>query len=119
MGPRIERQIPQLDHRISATGLPAQQSPNARSQLVKIERFDQVVIGARVEPLDPVGHSIARSQDQHRYPVTPLAYRCQYLETVLAGEAEIKQHEVVVFIFNGDLRGAAILYPVDCEAVLA
>ena len=50
-------------------GLAADQRAQAREQLAEVERLHQVVVGACVEPADPVLHLVSRREHQHRHPV--------------------------------------------------
>jgi hypothetical protein len=45
---------------------PAQQCPHPGQQLLSGERLGQVVVGARVQPCDPVGDLVTGGQHQHR-----------------------------------------------------
>ena len=45
---------------------PALERTEPGQQLAEIERLDQVVVGAGVQPGDPVSRGIPRSQHQHR-----------------------------------------------------
>ncbi len=49
--------------------VPPEQRAQAREQLVESERLDEVVVGSRVEPGDPVCHGVAGSQEQDRRAV--------------------------------------------------
>ena len=83
-----------LDGRRRTPGLAAQQCANARRELVQVERLDQVVIGAGIEALYPVGDRIARGDDENRQLLPKGAGGCQDLETSLARQAEIEQQQV-------------------------
>src|SRR5579862_9783952 len=47
---------------------PSQQRSEPREQFVERKRLDQIVIGAGVEPLDPVVDGIARRENQDGLP---------------------------------------------------
>ena len=98
--------------------LPAQQRADARRELVELERLDEVIVGAGVEARDAIGDRIARGEDQHRARVAAPAHRGEHVEAVAARQAEIEQQEVVHVFAQRELRGAAVLDPVDGEAVL-
>ena len=68
---------------------PAQQRPQPREQLLEGERLGQVVVGARVEPGDPVGDGLARGEDEHRQVVPGAAQPPAHLEPV-----EPRHHDV-------------------------
>jgi hypothetical protein len=47
------------DHRLGPSRMPPGERAHARRQLVEIERLDQVVVGAGVQPGDPIGDGVA------------------------------------------------------------
>ena len=98
--------------------LPAQQRADARGELVELERLHEVIVGAGVEARDAIGDRVARGQDQHGPRVAAPAHRAQHVEALLARQAEIEQQEVVHVLRERELGGAAVLHPVDGEAVL-
>jgi hypothetical protein len=66
----------------------------ARLQLADVERFHEVVVGARVEPVDAVLDRTARGQHQHRHAVTARPQLPAHLEPVEAGHADIEHDRV-------------------------
>ena len=60
----------------------AQQRAQPRQQLLERERLDEVVVGAGVQAADPVGHGVARGQQQHRRAVPRRAQAPADLEPV-------------------------------------
>ena len=72
----------------------AQQRSQPRLQLSDVEGLDEVVVGARVEAVDPVLHGVARREHQHRDAITRRAHPAARLETVDAGHADVEQHRV-------------------------
>ena len=91
---------------------PAQQGAQAGQQFVEIERLDQVIVGARVEPLDAGRRAVARRNDQHRQVGAALARRAQHVHALQAGQAQVEQHQVVVETVERQLRLAAVAHPV-------
>ncbi len=90
-----------------------EQRAHARGQFVEIERFDQVVVGARIEAANPLVDRVARGQDDDRCVAAVLAIGIEHLDTVFLRQAEIEQHEVVHAVSERQLRRAAVLGPVD------
>ena len=71
-----------------------QQRPQARAELLERERLDQVVVGARVEALDAVGHGVARGQHQHRRAVARGPQAPADLEPVGLGHQHVEDDRV-------------------------
>jgi hypothetical protein len=63
-------------------------------ELIEVERLGQVVVGAAVEPDDPVADRAARSQDQHRRRQAAAAGLFQHLQSIHAGERQVQQHDI-------------------------
>ncbi len=59
-----------------------------------VEGLDQVVVGPRVQAVDPVGHGVARGEHQHRHPVARGAQAPAHLEAVEVGHAHVEHHGV-------------------------
>ena len=75
---RVELEVGEAE-RVAARAVVAgttQQRPHARQQLLERERLGQVVVGAGVEPFDPVLDLRARGQHQHRQPASPGRAAC-------------------------------------------
>ncbi len=70
-----------------------QERANARQQLAPLEGLDQVVVGAAVEPADPVVGLRARGEHEDRH-VALGAQLAADLGSVQPGEAEIEHDEV-------------------------
>ena len=62
---QVERQVAH-DERVVRLARPPAEGAHARQQLLERERLGQVVVGARVESADPIGHRVARGQHQDR-----------------------------------------------------
>ena len=74
-------------------GSSPQQGAHAREQLLALERLDEVVVGARVQPLDARVERVAGGQDQDRHVVVG-AQRARDVEAVELGQAEVEDHEI-------------------------
>ena len=68
LGGRIQRQLGDADVRLLGRRVAAQQRPDPRQQLAERERLDEVVVGAGVQPVDPVADGVAGGQHQDRGP---------------------------------------------------
>lgn len=71
--------------------------PDPRQEFLERERFDQVVVRAEVESLDPVGHPRPGAQHQDGDGVPALPQAPQDHEAVEIGQPEIEDDERDVF----------------------
>ena len=79
---------------LSHAGTAAHQRMQPCDELLGRERLDEVVVGADVQPCDPVGDSVARRQHQDRQPESLVAQPPADREPVHAGQGDIEHHEV-------------------------
>ena len=85
---------------------PAQQRPDPRQELLEGERLGEVVVRARVEARDPVGHAVPRGQHQDRRPDRPLlAQRPADREAVPLRQHHVEDDEVVGRSPRGQVEG--------------
>ena len=71
-----------------------EQCTRAGVELVRVERFHDVVVGACVEAFDAVSHRVSRSQHQDRRRKSTCAHTSAQLHAAHARQAEIENHEV-------------------------
>ncbi len=107
-------------HVVFTANVAAQQCAHARRQLVQAERLRQVIVGARIEPSDPIGDGVARRDDQHADAIARPAQLAQQLEAAFARQTEIEQHHRIRVLRGGDRGPArlAVRHAVDRVAVL-
>ena len=74
-----------------------QQRPDSREQLGERERFDQIVVGAEIEPDHAIVYAVARRQDEDRRLDTPLPERLQDFQTASAGKHQVQNDKVEDF----------------------
>jgi len=98
VGGRVQRQIPDPQHRRTLGGAAADQRPHASQQLAERERLDEIVVGTHVQPLDPVGDRVARRQHQHWRPATARPQAAADLEAVDARQHHVEDDRVVVVL---------------------
>jgi hypothetical protein len=102
----------------TAAGGTAQQRPHARQQFVEIERLDQVIVGACIEPGDAIAHHIAGGERQHGHLVAAGAQIGQQLQAVAPRQAKVEQQQRVRRAsIEGARASQSILDPVDGMAV--
>ena len=78
---------------------------HARHELGKRERFHDVVVGARIQPGDPVGDLAAGREDEHGHGVLAAAQSPEQGETVHAGEPDV-EHDEVIGVLAQQVEGA-------------
>ena len=90
----VEREVGEAQLRRVAGLQPAQQRPQPRLQLGERERLHQVVVGAGVEAVDPVGDRVARGQHQHRGAIAGGSHPPADLEPVDPGHRDVEHGRV-------------------------
>ena len=96
MGRRVEDHVADLQLYRPFGSAAADQRPEPCHHLGVRERFDQVVVGAGVEPTDPVGDGVARRQHQDGHPAATCTQRAAHRDPVEAGQHHVEQDRVVV-----------------------
>lgn len=71
------------------------QGAHPGQQLVDLERLDQVVLGARVQPGHPVGDRAERGEHQHRHGDRLPAQPPHQVDPVEGGQAAVDDEHVV------------------------
>src|SRR5438445_7624784 len=99
---QIDAEVAALENRLFALllELVPQRDADARHQFVHAERLGDIVVGAEFQSLDDAGLVGAAGEDDDgnvEPVVTPFA---QELMTAHAGQAEIEQHQVRLFLFH-------------------
>src|SRR5439155_22208520 len=118
-GGRVELDIARRKRPPGAAGAAPQQRAKPRGELVQVEWFDDVIVGAGIQPRDPIGDRIARREDQYGPRVAALAHRAQYLEPRTPGQSEVQDHRVMHMLGERKLGRAAVLDQVNRETILA
>ena len=62
---QIQGNVPRGNHLEEYLALAARERAQVRHELGWRERLGHVIVGARIEPADLVGHGVARGQEQH------------------------------------------------------
>ncbi|MNN33949.1 hypothetical protein D3C81_1477280 [compost metagenome] len=91
---RVVAQRAVFDHIHRPPGHPSQQGVQASSQLAQVERLEQVIVGAGLQAIDPVGDRITGSEHQHWQRLAFLAQAAQQLQAVFVGQAKVENHHV-------------------------
>ena len=105
-GARVEPHRADDDLARRMAGGASHQRTQAGQQLLHMERFGQIVVGAGVETLDLLAPAIARGEDQHRHAAARPAPALQHRHAVALGQAEIEHDGVIGF---GVAQMAAVL----------
>ena len=99
-------------HRFAPAGAAAQQGADARQQLVDVIGLDHVVVGPGVQPGNAVADRVARRGDQDGNMGAPGTQGAQHVQAAAPGQAQVKQHQVVLFAFKCAVGHDAIAHPV-------
>src|SRR5581483_3361477 len=92
-GVRVEHQVADHERRAAARRPAPHERAQPRQQLLALEGLDEVVVGARVQPLDPVAGLAARRQDEDRH-VAGRAQAPAHLDAVETRQAEVEDDEI-------------------------
>ena len=107
------------DRRTGRRVRPAQQGVNTRGELVEGERLDDVVVGAGLQPGDPIADLIASRQDQDRSIDVEPAQASAQLDTRHSRQADVDDHHVGAATGNDRNRRFRIGHRRHVEAVHA
>ena len=94
---RVDHELAELERRlrVGARVQAPQHGVDARHELGRRERLDDVVVGAQAQPDDAVGLLAARGQqDDRRAVAVVLAHAAHHLEPIDAGQHEVEHDEV-------------------------
>ena len=92
----------------------AQQGAYAGQQLVGVIGFNDVIIGAGIQPGNAVTDTITRRGNQHRHRAVAAAQGAQHRQPVTLGQAQVQQHQVVFSCAQGLVGHSSIADPVNC-----
>src|ERR1019366_7291403 len=67
-----------------------------RKQLLHAERFWQIVVGAGIDAVDPLGPAAARGEDYDRHPAAIRSPAFEHGESIHAWQAEIENDHAVI-----------------------
>ena len=98
---------------------PPAQRPDPGDQLLERERLGQVVVGAELQPLDPVGDGAARGQHEHPGQRPRGDQVGADLVAVHAGQVAVEHHHVVARHHRHLVPGRAVVGDVDGQALPA
>ena len=119
MADRIDLQIRDAHNRIGRDHLVAlEQRPHAGQQLGKLERLDQIVVGAEFKASHLVVEAVASRQHEHRY-LPGGTQRGQDGEAVDAWQHDVQDDQVVIPVGGGVQAVRAVPRDLDHETALA
>src|SRR5215218_4700495 len=90
----IERQVAHPQRRHPARRPTAQQCPQAREQLLALERLDEAVVGADVEPFHARVERVARGEHEDRRVVVVAPQPPRDVDPVEPGQPEVEHDQV-------------------------
>ena len=108
-----DQQLAALDRGFAAARGAAQQRADARRELVEVIGLHQIVVCARVKPLNAILHRVAGRGDKHRQVHLLGARLAQNRQAVLARQPEIENHQRKGSRAQRDDGRVAVLNPVD------
>jgi hypothetical protein len=79
----------------------AQLRPDPGLELFDLERLDQIIVRAAVEPAHPARKSVVGGEDQHGSPVSSCPQAPQHFDAVEFRQAEIEDDQCVVLRLQG------------------
>src|SRR3546814_14454407 len=82
-----------------------------------VERLDQVVVGAGIQPGDAVAGGIARGEYQHRDRVGAGAQALEHFQTVHTRQTEVEDGQLEALVAQRMQRAGAVLQPVHRVAL--
>lgn len=90
---------------------------NARQQHAGVDRLADKIISPGVQPLNMIGVVGARGEHQNR-PVVAVAHGAADAEAVFAGQHQVENHQVRLFIDDPRRRQRAIAFYRHAQAVV-
>ena len=104
----VERDVGERQRLAAGGRVAAQQRPHPRAQLVGVERLDQVVVGAGVQPGDALVDRVAGGEQQDRHAQALRAQPAGDREPVHAGHRHVEHDRVRHRALDRGQRGAAV-----------
>jgi hypothetical protein len=83
------------DDGVGVAGIAPRDRADAGGQFGEVEGLHQIVVGPRVQPLDPVADLVERGQDDDRRHIAPGPQAAQELDAAAIGQHQVQQHQVV------------------------
>ena len=106
-GPRVERGVAEREQ-LGGRAVAAQQGAQARDELVRVERLDEVVVRAGLEPLHALLHCIACREQEHRQREALGADPPGHREPVHRRHGHVEHQHVRHRALHPDERGASV-----------
>jgi hypothetical protein len=94
-------------------GRPAQKRAQARQHLLHVKGLGDIIVGARVDPLDLFAPAIARGQDQDRHRAAGFPPRLENRDPVALRQAEVQHDRVIGLGVAEEPAVFAVERPVD------
>lgn len=111
-GGRIERHHAVAEHRCRRAGLAPQNGAHPGQQLRHLKRLGHIVVGPAVQAAQAIIQAVARRDDEQGDRVASGAQAGQHLQSILAGQAQVQQHQIVVLAAQRRERRLSVLHPI-------
>ena len=95
-----------------------QQRAQPGIQLFKLKRFRQIVIGADVQPFNPIRHRAAGGEKQDGKCLPALSQALHHLQTIESRHANIQHRQRIFFALQQMIGRPAIKYAVHGKPAL-
>ena len=92
------------------------QGPQPGLQLGQVERFGQVIVGAGIQAMHPIGRVATGCQNQHRHVVAALAQPAQDLDAAHPRQGQIEDDDVERVVLQGRVGQQAVAMGLDLDA---
>ena len=97
----------------------AQQGAQPRLKFIRLERLDEIVVGAKIETDDPVLRFTARREQQDRHIVATPAQPAQHIQTTETGQINVQDHQVGTLFGEMDIAFLAMVQNIDRMPLIA
>src|ERR1700733_1171101 len=111
-GRGIQAHVAILEDGRSKARAPSHHGSNSRHELVEIERFAYIVVGARVQSLDSIGNGLARREDDDWQGIALMAQLREHFQAIAIGQPEIQYGGIVAGLGADDDRRGAVIQPI-------
>ena len=91
----VDHQITDDDDRRERVHAAARERAESGQQFAEVEWLGEIVVGAGIEPSDPVLNGVERREHQNRHPIAAGTDGAADIDTAHAGQQHIEDHGVI------------------------